>query len=397
MVNMEKHRWTTLCKLLNWSLPICVFLLFLLIGIGSSITTTHGMSESRLPGQFSNPFDTPTPTPTVTPSSTATPNATSTPKASPTPIVTPISLLTPTPTLIPTPVPTVIQQPMTLPTPQVQLTPDSVIFPTQTTVTATPTRTTPTSTPTSPNPTAVMRKATILKTTLTNQQLSNAREGDKALSTFMLPLSVGAPLLLASGGIFWLIRRRQMNQYKPGLLGSFDNTQPALWVSSRELDAAPHTFDYVTGASGALSVPVMPQEPHIQTQTSPLSFTLSAYTPSGLAAPLPTSLRQSIPTISSIQPERYSQEEDWFPWADDSLSLPVQSLEPRVSNKYERVLPPVAAPMAPLDTPVPSMLTSWVQPVGAQPIHPPSTKGDPLLGEAMRQAQMGLFVVLGRK
>ena len=393
-VNMKKPRWTTLCKLLNWSLPTCAFLLFLLIGTGSSITTTHGMSDSRITSQFPHPFDTPTPTATV--SSTATPNPTSTPTTSPTPIITPISIFTPTPTPTSTLVPIKGQLPTAIPTPQIPLPPDSMMFPTQTTVTETPTIATPTGTSASPISTAIMRKGTTLKTTLTPQQLSNASEGNKALNTFMLPLSVGAPLLLASGGMFWLIRRRQMNQYKPGLLGTFDDTQPALWVSSRELDANPHALNNVTGASGALPVPLMPQQPHMQTPTSPLSFPSLAYTPSELLA-LPTSSRQPIPNVSWNQPERYSQEEDRLPWVDAALNLPVQPVEARVFDKYEQVFSPVATPMESSDPSIPLMSSpSWVQPTVVQPIHPPSTKRDSLLGEVMRQAQMGLFVMLGR-
>jgi hypothetical protein len=387
---MKKNRWAAICKLLKWGVPSSMFLLFSFISIGSSITTTHGMSSSGFPTQFSNPFDMLTPTPIISPTTTSTP--------------------TTSPITSPTPTPTMVQTSAATATPHLQLRPSGAMFPVQTMVTVTPTiitPTTPTSTPASlATVTTVPSKTIARQTTLTDQQLPNTGQGDKVFSTFVLPLSVGVPLLLVSAGMFWLIRRRQMNQYKPALLGVLDDTQPALlgvlddtqpalWASSHDLDSDFNAFHYATGASGSLPVPVMSQKPYIPTQTSPLSFTQSAYTLSGGLPSLPTSFRQPMPTISSNQPARSLQDENWLPF---SLNLPAQPIEARESNKYEQVLPPATAPMISLDTPISSIPSpSQVLPVVSRPIRPPSTKDDPWLGEVMRQAQIGLFVVLGRE
>jgi hypothetical protein len=385
---MKKNRWVTIYRLLKWSLPSSAFLLFSLIGIGGSIATTHGMSSLRFPSQFPHPFDTPTPTPTPT----STPvTATSTPIYTPTPIFTPV------PTPIPTPVPTTTQPPIAILPPQIQPTPSSAMFPIQTVATETPATATPTSTPASATPaafTVTAGKTMATKITLTNQPLQNVGDGEKVLNTFMLPLSVGAPLLLASGGVLWLVRRRH---YKPSLQGASRAAQASLWMSSRELDSDLNALHYVTGASGALPVPVRTQTPYMPTPTSQLSFTQPTYTPTGLPS-ITTAFPQQMLIMSSNKADHYLQKDDLQPFPMDALNPPLQLIEARESNKHAQMFPLAVPPIALIDTPISSLSSpSLMPPVASLPIRPPSTKEDLLLGEVMRQAQMGLFIVLGRE
>lgn len=382
VVNLKKNRWATLCKFLKWSLPFAVFFMFLLM----SIATTHGMSASHLSTHLLHPFDTPIPTTIISSPTFSTPIFTSIGTSTPT--------LTPTPSLISTPTLIVTQTPIATQILQPQLTPNGTKLPVQTMVTETPT----TATPASPIPTTiptVTSKTLTMKASVTNQLLPNTEERNKVLNTFMLPLSIGTPLLLASGWMFWLIRRRQINQHKQIRPGIFDNTQPALWVNDYEFGSDFNALHYATGASGTWPVPIIPQIPDKPITTSPFSFTQSTQTSSELPS-IPTSFRQLRPTKSSNQPARSIQDENRLPLAKDSLNLPAQLIETRESNKYGPVL--TLPPMVQLYTP-PPYISSLLQErlVVSQPTHPPSTQNDPLLSEVMRQAQMGLFVVLGRE
>jgi hypothetical protein len=211
----------------------------------------------------------------------------------------------------------------------------------------------------------------------------------------MLPLSIGTPLLLASGWMFWLIRRRQINQHKQVRQGTFDNTQSALWISGHELGSDLNTLRYAIGTSDTWPIPVISQIPDKQITTSPFSFMQSTQISSELPS-IPTSFRQLRLTRSSNQPVRSIQDEDRLPLAKNSLNLPAQLIVTRESNKYRSVLTPPL--IVELDTPTSYMPSlSRMRPVVSQPTHPPSTQNDPLLSEVMRQAQMGLFVVLGRE
>ena len=388
-VNMQKNRWATIYRLLKWVLPSYTCLLFSLIGLGGSIATTHGMNSIHFPTQFSHPFNTPTPTPTLSPTVTATPTPTYTPTPTPTPTSTPV------PTPIPTPI--AIQPPKATLSPQVQPTPSSAMFPIQIIATPAPATATPISTPASLIPTATttaISKTMATKTTLTNQPLQNIGDGDKVISTLMLPLSVGGPLLLISGGTLWFVRRRQ---YKPALQGTSHAAQASLWVSSRELDPDLDALSYITGASGALPVPIKPQTPYMPTLTSQLSFTQPAYTPIGQPSTT-TALPLQMFTTSSNEADCYLQDNDLLPLSMDALNLPLQPIETRESNKHTQILPLIAPSMTLMDSPISSMSSlSLMQPVVSLPVRPPSTKDDLLLGEVMRQAQMGLFVVLGRE
>ena len=356
-------------------------LLFSLTGIGGSTVTIHAMNN-LLPSLSLtlNSSKKPTPTPTGSP--------TSTPTATPTPAPTPIRTSTTT------------QSPKATPIPQVQPTPSGVMFPIQTMETGTPATATPASAPVSATPTAVtatVGKTMTTKTTLTNHQQQNAENGDKGINIFMLPLSIGTPLLLVSGGMLWLLWRRQMSQYKPAPLGASRTGQTSLWVSRPDMDSDLNTLHSITGASGALPIPATSQTSYMPMPTPQLPFPEQAYTPSRLHS-ITTALPQQMFTMSLNEAASYPQDDDLLPWSIDSLNLPPQLTEARESNNSGQMPPLVAHLMVSTDIPTLSTpLPSLVAPVVSLAIQPPSIKNDPLLGEVMRQAQAGLFVVLGRE
>jgi hypothetical protein len=108
--------------------------------------------------------------------------------------------------------------------------------------------------------------------------------------------------------------------------------------------------------------------------------------------------QQMLTMSSSNKADRYLPEDDFLPLPMGVLNPPLQLIEARESNKHMQLFPLAVPPIALIDTPISSISSpSLMPPVVSLPIRPPSTKEDLLLGEVMRQAQMGLFVVLGRE
>ncbi len=180
-----------------------------------------------------------------------------------------------------------------------------------------------------------------------------------------------------------------MSYYKPALHGASRNAQTSLWTSSREIDSDLNTLQYITGASGALPIPTIPQTPYMPVPTSEQPFTQSVYTPSGLPS-ITTAFSEQMFSISSNEAASYPQEDDLLPLSIDSLNLPFELAEARESTNSGQ-MQPLAAPLSLMPFP------PLVPPVISLTTQPPAIKNDPLLGEVMRQAQTGLFVVLGRE
>jgi hypothetical protein len=233
-----------------------------------------------------------------------------------------------------------------------------------------------------------------LKTTLTNQQPQNAGDGAKGSNIFMLSLTFGAPLLLVCGGMLWLLWRRQTNRYNPALQRASRNAQVSLWMSNHEMDSNIDTLHYITGASGALPIAVLPETPSTPKPISQLPFPQPAYTPSRLPS-ITTPFPLEMFITPSNEAAHYPEADELLPWSMHSLNLPLQLPEAGESNQYGQMLPFAAPPMASPD--ISTLFSPFVTPVVSLAIQPPSTKDDPLLGEVMRQAQMGLFIVLGRE
>lgn len=391
-VPVKKYIWPIIYKFLKMGLFSYALLLFLLSGFAGSITATHATTSSRFPTLF--PALSNASTPIATPSPTSTPTPTPSPTSTPTPTPTPSPTSTPSPTATATPMPTAT------PAPRVQPKPRGITFPVQTMATATPATATPASTPVSATPTAIVAtldKAMSTKTTFTNQQDQSAEDGYNGINTFVLPLSIGGPLLLASGGMFWLFRRRQMSHYKPALQGVSRNAQTSLWTSSREIDPDLNTLHYITGASGALPIPTTPQTSYMPVPTSEQLFTQPIYTLSGLPS-INTAFPEQMFAISSNEAASYPQEDDLLPLSIDSLNLPFELAEARESTNSGQMPPLAASPIASTDIPISfTPFPPLAPPVISLTTQPPAIKNDPLLGEVMRQAQTGLFVVLGRE
>jgi len=232
-----------------------------------------------------------------------------------------------------------------------------------------------------------------LKTALTNQQPQIVGDGSKGMNIFMFSLSFGGPLLLVCGGMLWLLWRRQMSQHHPALQRASRNTQASLWMSSHEMDSNIDALHYITGASGALPIAVLPETPSIPTPISQLPFPQPAYTPSRLPS-ITTPFPLEMFITPSNEAAHYPEADELLPWSMHSLDLPRQLTKAGKSNQYQQMLPFAAPPMTSPD--ISTSFSPFVTPVVSLAIQPPSPKDDPFLGEVMRQAQTGLFIVLGR-
>ncbi len=216
---MKKNRWASIHKVLKIGLPFYALLLFSLSSI-SSIGVTHAASSLCLPL-----LCTPTPTPTPTP------------------------MPTPTPTPMPTPTPTPMPTPT--PTPQVQPTPIIYVPPVEPTPTDTPTPVTPTATPVTATATTVTvnpNKTTTTKTDTTSANEQPQGTGDKGINIVMISLGVAIPVLLFTGGMIWLLWRRQANQYNPAIQGqgALLNAPASPWMNNHVMLPNADPFPYAS-------------------------------------------------------------------------------------------------------------------------------------------------------
>lgn len=357
---MKQTRWTSTHTFLKLGLPFYTLLLFSLSGI-SSIAVTHAARLDCFP------FCTLTPTPTSAFMPTATP-----------------TLMPTTSTLTPTPIPTLTptQRPQPTPLPQAQPTiPVSVAPPLEPALTEVPPTVIPTDTPTTVTTTVIVTVTphTIARTntTSTNQQAQNT--ADKGINPVILPLGVGVALLLATGGIFWLLWRRQGKQYKPGI---YPNTQASAWTNNY---AVPPTLD---PQYASLSAPFAPRVSGAlpTASTQPMLSPQPTYTTTSDLHPATAPFSREMLT-ASLNNGASSAQNGSRPLLTDTSSLSPLSTGARATNRNGQTTP---LPPARMDTPPP------VSPMSPLTTHPPSIKDDPMLEEVMRQAQMGLFILSGR-
>ncbi len=264
-----------------------------------------------------------------------------------------------------------------------------------------------------------------------NQQSQGA--GDKGINIFALSLGVGAPLLLVTGAMLWLLWRRQTNQYQPAGQGISRNTQAAPWANNNAQAApwannnaqatpwannntqatpwannntqatpwannheVPPTPDISQYASSTPLAPGMPETLPMLGSTPPMPFPQVAYTPSDLR-PITSAFPQQMLTMSSSNGASLAQNGDLVPLPMDTLNLPPQSSRARAATKNGQK-PTTPAPSAALmDSLIPSMPSPLpIVPVPPLAIQPPSIQEDPVLEEVMRQAQTGLFALSRR-
>jgi len=213
---------------------------------------------------------------------------------------------------------------------------------------------------------------------------STNHTADQGFNPVLLSLGVGIPLLLATGGIFWLLWRRQAQQYKPG---TYPNAQVTPWMNnyaaSPTLDPqyASSSATFASGASGALST----------ASTQPILLPQPTYTTTSDLHPAAPFSREML--TASLNNGASAAQNGSQPLLIDTPSLSPLSTSARAANKNGQI---TTTPLSParMDTPPPSM--SSLSPISPLAIHPPSIKDDPMLEEVMRQAQMGLFILSGR-
>lgn len=266
-------------------------------------------------------------------------------KPTPTPTPAPTPMPTPIPTSAPLPISTPTQPPQAAPSPGGRPNPTKVALSSPTTLAETPTSVTPTSTPVSatatvgtisPNDTTTAR----VDATSTSQQSQEA--GDTGFNLPMLFFGVGIPILLLTGGMLWFLWRRQAKQHKPAMSRS---GQAPRWISSREIQSNLDTIEHVSvtrfapevarASGGAGVVPMLGS-------TQPMLSPQQAYT-SGDPYPMMAAFSQQMPPMS----------------LNNAASYP---------------------PNLPMPSPLQELAT-----------RPPSIENDPMLKEAMQQAQTGLF------
>lgn len=179
--------------------------------------------------------------------------------------------------------------------------------------------------------------------TLTNQPSQGT--ADQGMNLLLPPLVVGAPFLLLSGALFWLLWRRQTSQRKSVPQAQSGNARTSARMSSREIQT--HFTLPEFGSSLALvpSVSVVSGNSPFET-TEPMPSFQSAERPSDLF-PMPIAVAQPMAQRGNTLPSGGSP----FP---EPPSIPVT-------------------------------------------IGLPAIDDDPILVKAMEQAQMGLFALPGRE
>jgi len=237
--------------------------------------------------------------------------------------------------------------------------------------------------------------------------------GDKGINIFALSLGVGAPLLLVTGAMLWLLWRRQVNHYQPAgqeisrnaqaspwsnnnaqaSPWSNNNAQASPWSNNYEMPSTPDVSQYASFPSLAAG---MPEALPMPGSTPPMPSPQVAYTPSDLR-PMTSAFPQQMLTMSSSNGAISAQNGDLVPLPMDTLNLPLQSSRARaaIRNGQKPTIPALSAAL--MDSLIPSMSSPLlVVPVPPLAIQPPSIKEDPLLEEVMRQAQTGLFALSRR-
>ena len=381
-----KKIWAGIYKALKMGLLSYALLLCAFSGL-TGIAGAYAMSSGCILLLCSSePTPTPTPTPNPTPTSTPTPtiNPTSTPTSRPMPTLT--SRLTPTPTSNPTPMSTATQPPKATSSPQVSPNPSQVVLPISTRTAGTSSTATTVNIPASASATVVtvnpnQTTEAGTDTTPTNRQLQGAEDTNG--SVLLSSLSIGALLFLLAGGMLWLLWKRQRNQHKSERQGIFGTTPASRWISSRELQSNVDVSQYesstifvpqVSGGAGVL--PMLDG-------TQPMSSSQSAYA-SNNPQPMVNNFPQHMLTMSSNNRANYPKNDTLRSPLMGSLNQPTEAGD---SNKDGQMSLLANSPAPLRDTPTQFMPSSLLLPEVPQS----SVEDDPMLGAAMRQAQMELF------
>jgi len=445
------NRKTTKNKVRSWKLGITFYALVILFASSSliiNILSTKAAPSSSFVSADVTPTSTDTPTDTPTPAPTSASTPTPTPTDTPTP--TPTSASTtgftprhrPTPTPEPTDTPVDTPTPTNTPTPTAQPTTPAVIPPTPTNGVST----TPTATNTA-TATAVVTLLTGPDDHSANKAINtlpiNPSSGGKTGGPDILTLSldIGTPILLIFGGsLFWLYSRRNQqvvpalqkwhksdstpntptwtsstNRATNNALAQASNTFAAVMPSTTTLPYAtahsPSSNEPITPGANTLALPVLPPlgelTHYMEAKPQAGKMALPALPPLGVQA-LPlygsSDLRPITMDLPKLTTNQHASVPTPYPTTGDLPPLPLDVLS--MSQNLTRS----TAPEQMLDEPVlaamPENLTSTENSSTATPlsttaktraVQPPDITVDSLLETAMQQAQIGLFVVPGKK
>ena len=161
---------------------------------------------------------------------------------------------TPVPTSAPTPTPAPPPAPTPTPIPYVQPTPTSSVPQATPLITPTPVPITPTPTLASVTATTVTVSPTKGATTKTDTIFAHQQSqgaGDKGgVNIVVLSMSIAIPVLLVTGGMIWLLWRRQASQDKLAMQGMYGNAQ-APWMNNYGMSPNTNTFQYASSAGFA--------------------------------------------------------------------------------------------------------------------------------------------------
>lgn len=385
---MKKSTWVSFHAAFKMSWISAALILYSFGSFTSMAVTSAASSKCPSHLQFCNPSPSPTPTstPNETPVSTAINHLSPTPTSTNNPSPTPIS----TPNETPTPLPKGTR----LPFPQVQPDPTIAMLPVSTGIAGTPSPVPPTSSTAVAGIVTPNQVTTERDPILTNQPSQGT--ADQGTNLFLPPLIVGAPFLLLSGALLWLLWRRQTSQRKSVPQAQSGNARISARMSSSEIQTPFTPPEFGSSLASVPSVSVSGNSPFETTEPMP-SFQ-PAERPSDL---LPMSIAVAQPMVTmaldnvlSSPPNGSFQLE-----VRDSLNLPFQPpTQARGSDKYEQVRVLVLPPMVQRGNTLPSRGSPFSEPPSVPvTIDLPAINDDPILVKAMEQAQMGLFALPGRE
>lgn len=344
---MKKSTWVSFHAAFKMSWLSATLILYSFGSFTSMAVTSaaSSMCPSHLQSCNPSPSPTPTSTPNETPVSTAINHPSPTPTAInyPSPTPTAINHSSPTPISTPNETPTPLPKGTPLPFPQVQPDPTTAMLPVSTGIVEMPSPVPSTSSTAIAGIMTSNQTTTERDPTLTNQPSQGT--ADQGMNLLLPPLVVGAPFLLLSGALFWLLWRRQTSQRKSVPQAQSGNARTSARMSSREIQT-PFTLPEF-GSSLALV---------------PSVSVVSGNSPFDTTEPMPSFQSAERPS-------------DLFP-------MPIA----------------VAQPMAQRGNTLPSGGSPFPEPPSVPvTIGLPAIDDDPILVKAMEQAQMGLFALPGRE
>ena len=213
------------------------------------------------------------------------------------------------------------------------------------------------------------------------------------MNLLLSSLGVGIPFFLLSGALLWLLWRRQTGQHQP-LQGISHTAQTALWMRSHKIQPLLGASQFTPSAVlGSEAPEVLPMFENTELIPSPQSADIPSDPSSMTTASMQQRLTISLDnTLSSAQSGLLQSQ------PMDAFNLPLQPTEARASNKNGQTPLLAFAPTAEMETSPLSISSPLAEsPNLPRSVCPPAIKDDPMLATMMRQAQVGLFVLLERE